>query len=237
VCWRDYWRNIAISPVTRITGEIACFRQLCYLAVSMLIVQRYIPWVFLVFFCVGAIPAQQAAKKAPHRSSAFVLDSSKPFVYVEFLRVGKREPLREGEISEGVWLRIVNNCHVPIQFMASGGNGNEAIPNEEVIYDEYHGVVGTMPDGSQSPPPQKPRSEMPSGYMFDVGSNYILLPGKNLSFSVPANHVAEDWHIEIPFDFVLPSTTCCQPKMTALFFLVNVPDGYKAKFQQHKTGE
>ena len=169
-------------------------------------------------------------------SASFVLDRNQPFVYVEFLRVGKREPLREKEVSEGVWLRIVNNCRVPIQFMANGGNGDEAIPNEKVVYDEYNGVVTTMPDGKQSPPPQKPRSEMPGGYMFHVGSNYILTPGKGLSFSVPINHVAVDWHIEIPFDFVLQSTPCCQPRMSAVFFLDDVPEEYTGEFQRHKKG-
>ena len=199
--------------------------------------RRYLLWVLLVLFSVGVAPAQKPAKKAPPRPTAFVLDRSKPFVYVEFLRVGKRERLREGEVPEGVWLRIVNNCRVPIQFMAYGGNGDEAIHNEGVIYDEYHGAVVTMPDGTQSPPLQKPRSEMPGGYMYDVGSRYILEPGKSLSFSVPLNHVADDWHIEIPFDFVLPSTPCCQPKMSAVFFLDDVPDAYKSKFQQHKKNE
>ena len=203
----------------------------------MLVMQRWIPWTLLVVAFAGVAPARAAEKKASHTSASFVLDGKKPFVYVEFLRVGKREPLGEKEVSEGVWLRIVNNCRVPIQFMAHGGNRNEAIPNEEVVYDEYYGPVMIMPDGKQSPPPQKPRSEMPSGYMSDVGSNYILAPGKGLSFSVPINHVAEDWHIEIPFDFVLPSPPCCQPKMSAVFFLANVPKEHKARFQQHNKGE
>jgi hypothetical protein len=208
-----------------------------YVALSMLVMQRCVLWVFLVVFLVSVAPAQKADQKAPQNPDSFVLVGNKPFVYVEFLRVGKREPLGEGEVPEGVWLKIVNNCRVPIQFMVSGGLGDEAIPNEEVVYDEYHGVIGTMANGEQSPPPQKPRSEMPGGYMFHVGSNYILPPGKSLSFSVPINHVAEDWHIEIPFAFVLPAVRCCQPRMSAVFFLYDVPDEYKKKFQQHKKGK
>jgi hypothetical protein len=199
----------------------------------MLVMQRCITCAFLVLVFVGVAPAQKADKKAPQNPVLFVLNRNKPFVFVEFLRVGKREPLLEGEVPEGVWLKIVNNCRVPIQFMVSGGiSGDEAIPNHEVVYDEYHGVVLTTIDGKRSPPPQKPRSEMPSGYMFHVGGNLILTPGKSLSFSIPINHVAEDWHIEIPFAFVLPAAPCCQPRMSALFFLVDVPDEYKPKFGQ-----
>jgi hypothetical protein len=206
-------------------------------AVSMLTMKRYIRWAFFVLLCACVLPAQRIAKKGPQRPPSFVLNRNKPFVYVEFLGVGKREPLRANEASEGVWLRLVNNCRVPIRFMAHGGNGYEAIPDEEVVYDRYSGPVATMPDGTQSPPPQQPLSEMPGGYMFHVGSDYTLASGKSLSFSVPVNHVAKDWHIEIPFQFVLPDVPCCQPKMSASFFLLNVPDGYKAKFQQQKTGQ
>lgn len=200
----------------------------------MFVMQRFLISVFLILIFVGVVPAQKAGNKAAPHPASFVLDHNKPFVYVEFLRVGKRKPLREEEVSEGVWLRIVNNCRVPIQFMAYGGNGDEAIPKEEVVYDEYQGYIVTNLDGSQSPPPQTPRSEMPGGYSYDVGGNYILEPGKSLSFNVPINHVAMDWHIEIPFDFVLPSTRCCQPKMSATFYLSDVPEEYKSRFQQHK---
>lgn len=190
-------------------------------------------WAFIVLAFGGVAPSQKATKKKP-QPAGFLLDHNKPFVYIEFLRVGKREPLGEGEVSEGVWLRIVNNCRVSIQFMAYGGNGNETIPNEEVVYDEYEGTVVTRLDGTQSPPPQQPRSEMPGGYLYDVGGSVILVPGKSLSFSLPINHVAQDWHIQIPFNFVLPSTRQSAPKMSAPFYLDDVPEQYRAQFQQHR---
>lgn len=196
----------------------------------MFVMKRCIFWAFVVLVFVGVTTSQNAGKTVPQRQASFLLDRNKPFVYIEFLRVGKREPLREAEVSTGMWLKIVNNCRVPIEFMAYGGNANEATPNEEVVYDEYQGVVVTTPAGQQSPPPQRPRSEMPGGYMSDVGSNYILDSGKSLTFSVPINHVAQDWHIEIPFDFALPNTPCCQPKMSAVFFLDEVPKEYRAQF-------
>lgn len=202
------------------------------LLVSMFGMKQCMLWALFVLAVGSVAPSQKAVKKTPDPAS-FVLDRNKPFVYIEFLRIGKREPLREEEVSEGVWLKIVNNCRVSIEFMAYGGNGDEAIPNEEVVYDEYQGPVITTPDGKQSPPPQKRRSEMPGGYMYDVGGSLLLAPGKSLSFSLPINHVAADWHIEIPFDFVLPSTRSSRPKMSALFFLNDVPEEYKAQFQQH----
>ncbi len=44
----------------------------------------------------------------------FLLDGSRPYAYLQFDHVGVRKPIEAGEGSEGLWLRIVNNCVVPI---------------------------------------------------------------------------------------------------------------------------
>jgi hypothetical protein len=53
----------------------------------------------------------------------FVLDSSKPFVYLKFERIGPRKPVLKAEAPLGLWLRLVNNCRVPIQVGTVGFEG------------------------------------------------------------------------------------------------------------------
>jgi hypothetical protein len=46
---------------------------------------------------------------------SFVIDSSKPYAYVEFDHIGRRTPARDKEVAEGIWLRLVNNSPAPIK--------------------------------------------------------------------------------------------------------------------------
>src|SRR5215212_7801727 len=48
------------------------------------------------------------------------LDKSKPSIYLEFERRGKRQPLREGEPDEGVWIRLHNNTKWTIYIPTFG---------------------------------------------------------------------------------------------------------------------
>jgi hypothetical protein len=61
---------------------------------------------------------------AQNQNSSFVIDSSRPCVYIEFQRVAKRKPLSDEEVSTGVWLHLKNNSRVPIRVMTfDPGNG------------------------------------------------------------------------------------------------------------------
>jgi len=60
-------------------------------------------------FAVLLVLAGQASAQKPY---AFIVDASKPYVYLAFDHAGRREPAREGESPQGLWLRLINNCRV-----------------------------------------------------------------------------------------------------------------------------
>ena len=62
----------------------------------------------------------------------------------------------------------------------------------------------------QSSQKMKKPPKQPWGYDSDVSSVMDIPPGKDALFSLPANHVGEKWHFEIPFKFKTPATHCCR---------------------------
>ena len=73
----------------------------------------------------------------------FVIDENRPFVYVRFDHVGPGIPVNEEEPSTRIWLRLKNNCRIPIQFIANGvpdgslrdevGIQHEVVPNPPIL--------------------------------------------------------------------------------------------------------
>ncbi len=177
---------------------------------------------FAILLVVRSAPAQTA-------DTNFVLDSSKPYVYLAFDHVGSRKPIEQGEDTQGMWLRIINNCKVPIAINTykrdSAGSG-------VVVFDEVlrigkgltvhadYGEIPTVPAdeegliGDQSGK-QKPAQEekgkqdsgsreetqptMPHGYSAELLFVTRVLPGQSLLFSVPRDHVSPDWFMRIKF--------------------------------------
>ena len=138
-------------------------------------------------------------------SSDFVLNPAKPYVYIQFDHIGSRKPLRKGENDTGLWLRIVNNCRVPITVPTFGltsdapGAGvlDEVIPSEvpmAIIADAE--PIAT--EASQKAGADKARVA-PQGYSAEVYSMTRILPGKELLFSVPLNHVGDAWFMRVRF--------------------------------------
>ena len=139
----------------------------------------------------------------------FVLDETKPYVYLQFDHVGPRKPLHEGEPPTGLWLRIVNNCKVPISVRSYGvttgdiGTGvfDEIIPVQQGITVQANS--GEIPLSTDENPTQKaanePSAKMPEGYSADLSSVTRVQPGKSLLFSVPRNHVSRDWFLRVKF--------------------------------------
>ncbi|MGC2299646.1 MAG: hypothetical protein WA476_12645, partial [Acidobacteriaceae bacterium] len=68
-------------------------------------------------------------------SKNFLLDASKPYVYLELDHVGPREPMLEGEPTVGLWLRLKNNCTVPIVVVLLKGSSVKAEPGvmDEIV--------------------------------------------------------------------------------------------------------
>ncbi|HEV3254025.1 MAG TPA: hypothetical protein VG033_06440 [Candidatus Acidoferrales bacterium] len=87
------------------------------------------------------------AEKTPQNDD-FLIDQSKPYVYLEVDHIGPRKPLRDGEPSMGIWLRLKNNCRLPVVIIASGALADR--PNEVLwVGDEV--VPNRPPTGTESP--------------------------------------------------------------------------------------
>jgi hypothetical protein len=128
----------------------------------------------------------------------FVLNPSKPYLYIQFDHVGPRTPIQEGEGNVGLWLRIVNNCREPILVptfgLTTGDPGvgvlDEIVPN--VVTTSV--VPGGVPLAGGS---AKPEKRPPEGYSAEVHSMTRVLPGRELLFSVPLNHVSDQWFMRV----------------------------------------
>lgn len=140
----------------------------------------------------------------PKQSDSFLIDPLKPYVYLKFDHIGERQPLPGEERSPGLWLRLVNNCQLPIIVATFDyGEGNSEIG-------VYHDVIQVMP---RPPLPDLPKSstagptdEAPRGYhVSELLSTTTVAPGTNLLFSVPQKHVSPSWYTQIRFYFELPN--------------------------------
>jgi hypothetical protein len=140
--------------------------------------------------------------------NGFVIDSNLPFVYVAFDHIGLGTPRNGQKSIARIWLHLKNNCRIPIVFRVNGPPLDSPSDDASVMYE----VVPTPPPMIQEnvvAVPDEPGSkattdEMPYGTSSDVGSTWTIEPGKEMNFSIPINDISKRWHIEIPFDFVLP---------------------------------
>lgn len=142
------------------------------------------------------VVASAFALAGPITDRNFVIDSSKPYVYVKFDHIGNRKPAAEGEEeSKVLWLRLVNNCNLPITVRTFDlGTG---VPGVGVNYSVVP-VSGIL----RSPDAQV--KKIPTGYDFDVGTLVEVAPGENLLFSIPLDRVSPRWFIQVRFDLALP---------------------------------
>jgi hypothetical protein len=184
-------------------------------------------------------------------NSQFLIDGNRPFVYVEFDHIGPGEPRNGDEPKTRIWLHLNNNCRIPIAVRANGvpdGSPKDAVGvMHDVVADPPSLEITMFP--AQTAEPSAPSGEdrsktiaeqMPRGYMEEVGSAVTIMPGENILLSVPVNHVSKYWHIEIPFDFVLPkgrgfrdSKVSLGPTMVIAYSIWDVPPGERVKIEKH----
>lgn len=120
---------------------------------------------------------------------------------------------------------IIPNIH------ASGGGedarmaGLSAPPglsNAQEIMDVFRWPNRTEEEVKSAERSYKAASERPRGYNFYNGFESFQLtmisPGDEVLFSVPANHVSKDWHIEIPFRLAVPNNSRIRPPYSYLAF-------------------
>jgi hypothetical protein len=153
-------------------------------------------------------------------NKGFVIDENKPFVYVHFDHIGPGVPRDEEEPATRIWLRLVNNCRVPIVITANGvpdkspkeevGLRYQIVANPSVygsggaIYRHASGEKSGGHKADDSPDSDEQTAVMPRNDLVDVASFISIGPGEQILFSMPVNHLGKHWHVEIPFEFELP---------------------------------
>jgi hypothetical protein len=178
-------------------------------------------FVFVFILLFGASAFSQVLKP-----SDFVIDPSKPYVYLKFDHIGSRKPHQDGESHTGLWLRVVNNCRIPIVFRASGGLPGEieAVLEDEVVEDEpILTIIGSDQEMQEYERDLKLRKERlkhkPIGYSFEVSGVAHVQPGQELLFSFPLNHVDEFWYLRIKFALDLRTSSASSASLGPFTYL------------------
>ena len=136
----------------------------------------------------------------------FVLDKTKPFVYLVLDHISKGKLFYEGDAPERLYFRVVNNCRIPILFRshpAPGGESGSILDDEVVPEEKTLKIVSTQEEMSASEAEERDREEAlkhkPSGYTSEVFGVLRVAPGKDGLFSVPSKHVGRFWFLRVKF--------------------------------------
>jgi hypothetical protein len=192
-------------------------------------------FVLALFLCMAVSSAPSAVDARP-KTGDFLIDPSKHYVYLKFDHVGDRKPLAPNETTKGLWLRLVNNCQIPITVAIF--NTENAGPDHGVgIYDEVVplGIKGlTVRFGGPAENRPKPtalskEASPPPGYPLpDVFSTTTISPGESLLFNLPLNHVGPSWSLQIRFYLELPGDSYgTGPYSVVSFDWQDVPEKFR----------
>jgi hypothetical protein len=193
----------------------------------------------MIFRVALLISLFQVCANAQQNPSDFVLDSSNPYVYLKLDHVGPRKPALKGEPSVGVWIRIVNNCRIPILVQTigtdSGGDGITVLDQivtygKDIIFAGENAEPSLPSYSGESPSlPNAEDRKAPDGYDSfggDVQTFTTVLPGHSLLFSVPINHIdGPGWYMRVRFSLDLPNSKR-GPYSYADSFTVHLPPQY-----------
>jgi hypothetical protein len=166
----------------------------------------------------------------------FVIDSSKPYVYLKFDHIGPRMPVEDGEGDTGIWLRLVNNCRIPIVlegFMMPEGNPGVGLMDEVVDTEPMFQIANSVEDERKFEEHEQQRKlkRKPGGYAFETGGIVHVQPGKDILFSVPLNHVDADgdWYMRVKFALDLNKSSLGAGPFTYLpFDEWDIPKEYRS---------
>jgi len=189
---------------------------------------------FLPFFLCIALSTAPSGANDGTKKPDFLIDQSKDYVYLKFDHVGDREPLSPDEPTKGLWLRLVNNCRIPIVVaIFDTGTVNAGVG----VFDEVVPLAAKRPlpifhlpgQAKSQPKPATVKEEPPEGYSPpDVFSTTIVSPGENLLFSVPLNHVGPTWSLEIRFYFEVARVSYgTGPYSVVSFYWQDIPEKFR----------
>jgi hypothetical protein len=165
---------------------------------------------------------------------SFVIDKSKPYVYLQFDHVGPRKPIQSDEGSIGLWVRVVNNCRIPIvlqsfsmpQGVPGVGLFDAVVENEPVLQ-----IFSTPEEGREIQRKERLRKakHKPKGYSSETTGVTRIQPGSEILFSVPLNHVDDDWHMQVRFALDLNSSSVASGPFTYLpFYEWDIPKEFRS---------
>jgi hypothetical protein len=145
--------------------------------------------------------AQRKHVKSPPPREIFLIDLSKPYVYLQIDHIGPREPRGENEPKEGIWLRLDNNCIVPIVVRTFGvpphsPSGEIGVLDNVVANSEsYAGISSTrFPAASTEP-----------NWTAILGRPTSKTSHKNSNESVPSPH--ESGPSKMPHGYMLDASS------------------------------
>jgi len=158
---------------------------------------------FATIVLFSVLPASAAFAQAQKKPPSFVIDPSEPYVYLKFDHVGKRQPLSRHEPDRGLWIRLVNNCRLPITvatFDTETSDPGIGVDDQIVPVDLNALPIGHVSHPGESAPSEQPNESIPEGYSSgDVVNTTTVAPGTSLLLSLPANHVGRSWKLQIQF--------------------------------------
>lgn len=193
---------------------------------------------FVTLLLCGALSAGAPVVQTQKKASAFVIDKSEPYVYLKFDHTGQRRPLSRREPDKGLWIRLVNNCRIPIivaTFDPGTSDPGSGVYDEVVPVDLNAPPLGhgLRAGESASTPAEEKNETIPEGYSAgDVLSTTTIAPGTSLLISLPANHVGASWKLQIRFYLDLPGGSYGSgPYSVASFDWQDIPEKARAALQ------
>ena len=192
----------------------------------MLVVNR-IPVAIAFVVVLVASSAAQAA----HSTNDFVIDKNRQYVYLVFHHIGKGPRFADSEPATRIWFKLVNNCRVSIRVRTFEPPKGSLEGEVGVLHDVARDVQMVRITSDLEPTRSTNREpKMPIGYVAEVSSTATIAPNASLLFSVPTTHLNDRWHIEIPYEFEVPTGKCCrpenvggEPKMVLIYSIADLP--------------
>lgn len=146
--------------------------------------------IFLVFSFISYVPAQTRYKRTIYSRKATPGDrrervrvvEGQPTIYMALERQGDREPLRNGESRNGIWLRLFNNTRWPIRLDMSDVPSDD-YGDAELFYDVMKG------------------KQLVWQNQCHACSTNLLTAGQSLLFSVPRETVENGKALRISYSY------------------------------------
>ena len=126
--------------------------------------------------------------EAQTNSGSVFLRPERPGVYITFVRLAAREPMRVGESKRGAFFRLHNNMRWDLLLRMNG------VPKRNGEAGIFYNVIEDPSGYPPTPlPPGEPR--------LDVSSVNPVQSGDSIEFSVPQEHIGEGFGLQIEFNY------------------------------------